>query len=418
MHSTNAAIREVIRKEVESQRAAGIVEPSASPFASSILLVPKADGSIRFCIDYRALNAVTKKDGYVMPRVDDSLSALLGAQYFTSLDLTAAFNQIPMTEDSKDMTSFSTPDGTWRYNRMPFGLINGPAIFTRFIDTVLAGLKWSVCMVYMDDILVYSPTFEKHISALEQVFSRMDDFGLTFKAKKCSIGNEEVKFLGHIVSTSGIMPDPDKTKAIREMPIPTTKDKMRSALGLFGYYRRFCKNFSQIAAPLTKTLRKHKRAKYVKGSDGKEVAWSDGELEAFEKLRNMLCVAPILAHPNWDLPFTVQTDACDHGVGAALVQTTDNVERAVSFVSRSLTTAEFKYNIYEKECLAIVWSCELWYTLYLYGRKFNVVTDNQALTWLFGKTHKTPIQGRLSRWTIKMQDLDFKATARAPLIAT
>ena len=415
MHSTNAAIREVIRKEVDSQRKAGIIEPSASPFASSILLVPKKDGTTRFCIDYRALNACTRRDGYVMPRVDDSLSALLGSQYFTSLDLTAAFNQIPIVPEHRDLTSFSSPDGTWRYTRMPFGLINGPAIFTRFIDTVLAGLKWSVCMVYMDDILVYSPTFEKHLAGLEQVFSRMHDFGLTFKAKKCFIGNEEVKFLGHVVSTNGVKPDPDKTKAIKEMPIPEDKDQMRSAVGLFGYYRRFCKNFSQVANPLTKTLRKSsKRMTYTTDpvTRRRKANWTGEQLEAFEKLRTMLVEGAVLAHPDWGIPFTVHTDACKHGIGAALVQIIDKVERVVSFVSRTLTETEMNYNIYEKECLAIIWSCELWYTLYLYGRKFNVVTDNQALTWLFGKTHKTPISSRLSKWIIRMQDLDFTTTHR------
>ena len=415
MHSTNAVMREVIRKEVDSQRLAGIIEPSASPFASSILLVPKKDGTTRFCIDYRALNKCTRRDGYVMPRVDDSLSALLGSQYFTSLDLTAAFNQIPIAPEYRDLTSFSSPDGTWRYTRMPFGLINGPAIFTRFIDTVLAGLKWSVCMVYMDDILVYSPTFERHLAGLEQVFSRMNDFGLTFKAKKCFIGNEEVRFLGHIVTTSGVKPDPDKTKAISDMPIPEDKDQMRSALGLFGYYRRFCKNFSQVANPLTKALRKTgKRMTYaIDPIHKRRVAqWSAEQLEAFEKLRAMLITEAVLAHPDWSIPFTVQTDACKHGIGAALVQIVDKVERVVSFVSRTLTDTEMKYDIYEKECLAIIWSCEMWYTLYLYGHKFNVVTDNQALTWLFGKTHKTPISSRLSKWIIRMQDLDFTTTHR------
>jgi exodeoxyribonuclease III len=413
MHSTNASMREVIRKEVTLQRKAGIIEPSASPFASSILLVPKKDGTTRFCIDYRALNACTRKDGYVMPRVDDSLSALLGSQYFTSLDLTAAFNQIPIPPEHRDMTLFSTPDGTWRYTRMPFGLINGPAIFTRFIDTVLAGLKWSVCMVYMDDILVYFPTFEKHIMGLEQVFSRMNDFGLTFKAKKCFIGNEEVKYLGHIVSTCGVKPDPDKIKAIKDMKIPENKDQMRSALGLFGYYRRFCKNFSQVANPLTKSLRKGVRLKYKTNEEGKKVVdWNAEQLGAFEKLQTMLIEGAVLAHPDWTSPFTIHTDACDHGIGAALIQTIDGVERVISFVSRTLTVGEMNYNTYEKECLAIIWSCELWYTLYLYGRKFTVITDNQALTWLFGKTHKSPISSRLSKWIIRMQDLDFTTLHR------
>ena len=193
MRAVTPAVRELIKKEIDQQREAGIIEPSASPYSSTVLLIPKGDGSIRFCIDYRALNKVTKKDGYVMPRVDDTLSALQGAKFFTSLDLTSAFWQIPMDEDSKDLTSFSTPGGTWRYNRMPFGLVNGPAIFTRLIDTVLGNLRWSACLVYMDDVLIYTTDFEEHVSALRAVFDRIRLYGLKFKAKKCAIAVGEVR---------------------------------------------------------------------------------------------------------------------------------------------------------------------------------------------------------------------------------
>jgi hypothetical protein len=403
--SVNPTVRDSIAAEVKQQRASGLVEPSSSPYASTVLLVPKADGSIRFCVDYRALNSVTKKDGYLMPKVDDNLSALKGSMFFTSLDLSSAFHQIPMDEASKDLTSFMTPDGTFRYTRMPFGLVNGPAIFSRFIDTVLAGLKWTVCLVYMDDILVHSKTFEEHIVALRSVFRRIDDYGLRFKAKKCFIGAQEVKFLGHVVCREGIKPDPDKTKAIRELPMPKNKGDMRSALGLFGYYRRYCKSFAKVAHPLNQAVKAE--TTLPRGESG--IAWTDEQRNSFEALRSLLLESPVLAHPDWSKAFAIHTDWCKQGIGAVLTQKVNGKERVISFASRALRACETKYSPYEGECLAVVWAVELWYSLYLYGRKFTLVTDNDALTWLFTKA---PNQHRVQRWVISLQDLDFDTKHR------
>ena len=399
------AVREAIKEQVLSDRKAGVIEPSASPYASTVLLVPKPDGTMRFCIDYRALNKVTKKDGYLMPRVDDSLSALNGAQYFTSLDLTSAFNQIPMDEESKDLTSFSTTEGTFRYKRMPFGLVNGPAVFHRFIDNVMSGLKWNVCLVYMDDVLIYSNTAGEHMKAVETVFQRIHDYGLNFKAKKCFVGMDEVKFLGHVVGRSGVKPDPSKTKAISDMALPSSLDDMRSALGLFSYYRKFCKGFSSIAKPIHDALKKGSGVQKKNGS----VQWPDEVKESFEELRRMLLSKPLLEHPDWSTPFSVHTDWCKNGIGATLTQKVDGTERVVCYASRSLKEHESKYSAHEGECLAVIWATQLWYSMYLYGRKFTVVTDNEALTWLLTKTDT---RGRLQRWLIMLQDLDFEAKHR------
>ena len=406
VRSLSPTVRDQIRKEVVAQRDAGVIEPSSSPYASTVLLVPKPDGTVRFCIDYRALNRVTKRDGYLMPRVDDSLSALKGAQYFSSLDLTAAFNQIPMADASKDLTSFCTPEGTWRYTRMPFGLVNGPAIFSRFIDTVMAGLKWTAVMVYMDDVLIFSPSLEHHLESLEAVFKRIDEFGLRFKAKKCFIAVDEVRFLGHLVTRRGIKPDPQKTMAITDMEMPKTKDELRSVLGLFGYYRRFCKRFTAVAHPLQEALKKETK---LKRDEHGNVRWTEDQKGAFDKLRGVLASSPLLAHPNWDSPFSVHTDACMHGLGATLTQVVNGKEMVVCYASRALAPNELVYNTYEKECLAVVWACSLWYSLYLYGRKFTVVTDNQALTWLFTRA---PTQSRIQKWVISLQDLTFDTVHR------
>ena len=408
IRSVNPSVRQQITEEVRKQREQGVIEQSCSPYASTVLLVPKADGTVRFCVDYRPLNKITRKDGYMMPRVDDSLASLEGSQFFSSLDLTAAFNQIPMDEESKDLTSFVTADGTWRYNRMPFGLVNGPAVFSRFIDTVLAGLKWTVCLVYMDDVLVHTATFEEHLDALQSVFERIDAFGLRFKAKKCFIAADEVKFLGHIVGKDGVKADPGKTKAIREMPVPDSKEALRSALGLFGYYRRFVKGYSRIAHPLTEAT--HKDFVLPRSSNG-SANWSEKQLKAFEQLREALVSAPILRHPDWSRPFEIHTDACHHGLGAVLCQRDESgKEYVVCFASRSLTKLEAKYNTYELECLAVKWAASLWYGMYLYGRRFKVYTDNQAIKWLFDRADSCT--GRLQKWIISLQDLDYEVVHR------
>ena len=400
-------VREEIKKQVEEQRKMGIIEPSTSPYASTILLVPKADGTSRFCINYKPLNALTKKDGYLMPRVDESLASLRGSKYFTSMDLASAFWQIPMDEGSKELTAFVEPGGTWQYRNMPFGLINGPATFSRFIDKVLAGLKWRTCLIYMDDVLVHTATLEEHVEALEEIFDRIDEYGLKFKPKKCFVCVDKVQFLGHVVGEGGISADPSKVKAIKEMPFPRSKEKMKSALGLFAYYRKFVKSFSKISQPILDELKSD--APLPKTQEG-EAKWSEPVRNAFEELRSKLTATPILAHPNWSRPFEVHTDACKDGLGAVLVQRDENgKERVVCYASRSLTAPESKYNVHEWECLAILWSTSLWYSMYLYGKKFKVVTDNEAIKWLLNSEHTS---SRLQKWVISMQDLDFDTVHR------
>ena len=411
VRSVNPTVRKQIADEVESQRKMGIIEPSSSPYASTVLLVPKPDGSVRFCINYRPLNAITKRDGYLMPRVDDSLAALKGSNFFSSLDLSSAFWQIPMDDASKDLTTFATPDGVWRYNRMPFGLVNGPAVFSRFIDGVLSDLKWSVCLVYMDDVLIHTRTMAEHVTAMRSIFERIDKYGLRFKAKKCFICVDNVKFLGHVVSKEGISPDPDKTKAIREMPVPRSKDAMRSALGLFGYYRKFVKGYSKIAHPITEALKQHVALRYDK-SNG-DVIWDEAVLSAFETLRGHLLTSPILGHPDWSIPFEVHTDACKHGLGAVLCQRgADKSERVIAYASRSLTECERKYSVHEWECLAVLWAYQLWHGMYLYGSKFKVLTDNEAIKWLMSVKTSGRSAMRLEKWIISMMDLDFDVIHR------
>ena len=215
----------------------GVIRPSASAWASPIVLVPKRDGSLRFCVDYRKVNSITKKDVYPLPRIDDILDTLSEARYFSTLDLASGFWQIEMDPATREKSAFVTHCGLHEFVRMPFGLCNAPATFQRLMQVVLAGLEWKCCFVYLDDILVCSKTFEEHMEHLRLVFERLRRAGLTLKPKKCCFLREEVQYLGHVISKRGILPDPEKTQKVREFPIPTDVTRVRQFVGLASYYR-------------------------------------------------------------------------------------------------------------------------------------------------------------------------------------
>ncbi|KAK8771367.1 hypothetical protein V5799_025390 [Amblyomma americanum] len=228
-----------------------IIQPSKSPWASPVVLVKKKDGTLRFCVDYRRLNKITKKDVYPLPRIDDELDRLCNAKYFSSMDLKSGYWQIEVVEKDREKTAFITPDGLYEFKVMPFGLCSAPATFQRVMDTVLAGLKWQTCLVYLDDVVVFAANFDNHLRRLATVLEAIESSGLTLKPEKCRFAYDELLFLGHIISKSGVHPDPQKTAAIAEFPQPIDKKAVRRFLGMCAYYRRFVKDFSRIAEPLT-----------------------------------------------------------------------------------------------------------------------------------------------------------------------
>ena len=248
------------KNEIESQIGTmldqGIIKVSSSPWSSPIVLVKKKDGTTRFCVDYRKLNAVTRKDSYPLPRIDDALDALAGAKYFTTLDLQSGYHQVAMDSDSIEKTAFISHAGLYEYNVMSFGLTNAPPTFQRLMQRVLHGLDWQICLVYIDEVIVFSSSFEEHLSRLTTVFGRLREANLKLKPSKCHFARTSVDFLGFVVSSEGILPDPSKLDTVRTFPVPKFVKDVRSFLGLCNYYRRFVKDFAKIASPLNRLTRK------------------------------------------------------------------------------------------------------------------------------------------------------------------
>ena len=261
------------------------------------------------------MNGVTKKDTYPLPRIDDALSILGGNRYFTSLDLQSGFWQVPISEEDREKTAFVTPDGLFQFTVMSFGLCNALATFQRTMDNVVAGLKWKACLVYLDDVLVYSRTFEEHFENLRAVFTRLRESSLKMKPRKCSFAMEQLRYLGHLVSADGLTVDPRKVEAVRELATPSNRSELRSFLGLASYYRKYIAGHADIVAPLTAMLGENQLFK-----------WGKAEQAAFEGVKECLGTAPVLAHPDWDSPFLLQTDASDIALGAVLSQEDENGE--------------------------------------------------------------------------------------------
>ncbi|UYV72561.1 hypothetical protein LAZ67_9003705, partial [Cordylochernes scorpioides] len=384
--------RRSIQSEVDKMIKMGIVQPSESPWSSPVVLVKKKDGSWRFCVDYRKLNKVTKKDVYPLPRNDDVLDSLTGTKFFSSMDLRTGYWQIEIDEEDREKTAFITPDGLYEFRVMPFGLCNAPATFERMMDKLLAGLKWTICLCYLDDIIVYATSFKEHIERLGKVLRCIQQAGLCINHEKCRFGSREIKVLGHLVTESGIRPDPDKIEAITNFPTPKTAHEVRSFMGLCSYYRRFVKDFANKAKPLHDLLRNN--VKFF---------WSNEQEQSFQILKSALTTDPVLGHFKEDAETLVHTDASGYGVGAVLTQLVEGKEKPIAYASRTLNAAERNYSTTERECLAVVWAIYK-FRPYLFGKHFTVVSDHHSLCWLANV--KDP-SGRLARWALRLQEFDI-----------
>ena len=394
------AERLILKQEVSEMLKHGIIEQSNSEWSSPCLLVPKKDGTKRFCVDYRKLNAVTNTEQWPIPRIQDILDRMGGSKLFTAWDLTSGYWQIEMDENSKNKTAFSTPDGHYQFRRMPFGLKNAPAEFSRIMHRILGNRDY--VEIYLDDITIHSKSFEEHIEHIKLVATELIRAGLKVKPSKCTWIVTQVTILGHVVSGGQVAMDPKKVEALKTRVAPKTVKQVQQFLGICNYYRKFVKGYAQIAAPIFNLLK----------SDVK-FEWNPLHQKAFDDLINALTSYPVLRQPDFQKPFQVYTDASGFALGAVLSQRDDNNnEYACAFASRILKGAELHYGITEKECLAVVFAVKQ-FRIYLYGTQFQVITDHSALAWLMNINDPT---GRLARWAIYLQAYEFEIVHRRGVI--
>ena len=402
-YRTPYALRQEMQTQVQKMLDKEVIRPSNSPWSAPAILVPKKKGPdgkprYRFCVDFRALNSVTRFDPYPLPLIEEATSALHGSKYFSVLDCYSGFWQMGIREEHKELTGFSVPSGHYEFNRLPFGLSNSPANFQRLMDTVLKNLTGTECFVFIDDVIIFSNTAEEHARRLESVLQRFDQANLQLHPGKCAFAQPQVQYLGYVLSEQGATASPEKVKAVQNFPTPKCVKDIRSFLGLASFYRRLVPKFAEIAKPLTTLTRKDQ-----------PFAWGPEQQEALVKLKNKLSTAPVLAFPDFSLPFILTTDASKNALGAILSQVQEGAEKPIAYASRQTNKAERSYSATEAEMLALVWATKQ-FRCYLHGRKFVARTDHAALKYLRNFADQN---SRLMRWSIRLSELDFSVEHRA-----
>ena len=406
---------DVVMTHIQELLEQGVVKNSCSPYSSPIVVVKKKDGSICLCVDYRQLNAKTRKDAFPLPRIEESLDALSGACLFSTLDLASGYNQVSVAEKDRAKTAFFTPFGLFEFQRMPFGLCNAPGTFQRLMERIFGDQRFNSLLLYLDDVVVFSSTFQQHLERLELVLDRLTSHGLQLKLSKCHFFQPEVKFLGHIISASGVSTDPDKISAVRDWRIPATVTDLRSFLGFASYYRRFVEGFARYAAPLHKLVAKLQPAPKKKQTGFNASLrdhWDWGCEKAFETLKAKLISAPVLGYADFSKPFVLEVDASGLGLGAVLSQQQgEGQRRPVAYASRGLRPTERNmdnYSAMKLELLALKWAVADKFRDYLLGVKFIVLTDNNPLCYL-----QTAKLGAVEqRWAAQLALFDFKIEYR------
>lgn len=387
--------------EVDEMLKLGVIRPSRSPWSSPVLIVQKKDGTGRFCLDSRKINDVTTRDSYPLPYITRILDKLGGARYISSIDLSKAFWQIALDKDSCQKTAFVVPGrGLFEFTRMPFGLKNAPSELQRLADALFGPEFDDNAFCYLDDLILVSEDLESHLCLLNRVYERLRDAGLTINLKKSEFCKAELKYLGYMVDSQGLRTDPIKIDSIKNFPVPKNAKQIRAFIGLCGYFRRFIKGFSSIAAPLTRLTGSKKGIS--------NFAWSPEAETAFKALKKALTSAPVLSCPDFTKPFAIHCDASSGGIGGVLIQTIDGLEHPIAYYSRCLNTHERNYGITERELLAVLDSVTH-FRPYIEGAHFTVVTDHSSLKWLGSLSNPS---GRLARWSSRLSQFSFDVVHR------
>ena len=407
-----------VKAYIEDLLNKNFIRKSKSSYSSPVVCVRKKDHSLRLCIDYRALNAKTVPDRHPIPRIQESLDNLGGNIWFSVLDQGKAYHQGYINKSSQHLTAFITPWGLYEWVRIPFGLRNAPGAFQRFVENCLGDLRDEICIPYLDDIIVFSSTFEGHVNNLRKVFQRLKEHGVKLKPRKCKMFKKEVNFLGRIVSAEGYRLDPTSTKPILELQkcTPVNVGDVRKLLDLLGYYRRYIENFSRIAKPMYDLLSVDQTSSNTpqtgrpKLSSNLPIVWTEQHQHILNTLIEKLVSPPILAYPNFTEPFVLHTDASNTGLGAVLYQRQNGILKVIAYGSQTLTPAERNYHLHsgKLEFLALKWAiCDQFRDYLYYAPSFVVYTDNNPLTYILSSAR---LNATGLRWVSELADFNFNFT--------
>ena len=397
------ALKETIEKELDRLGSKGILEKvTHSEWAAPVVPVPKAEGQIRLCGDYKVtINPVLEVDQYPLPKPDNIFATLATGKYFSKIDLTHAYQQMKLKEDSCHLVTINTHRGLFRYTRLSFGVASAPSIFQKVMDTVLQGLPKVIC--YLDDILVSGATREEHLQNLENVLQRLQQYNIRAKRSKCAFMCESVDYLGHCIDATGLHTLSSKVKAVQNALQPKNVQELRSFLGLLHYYGKFLPNLATLLHPLNALLK-----------SGSKWVWSTECSKAFQAAKQLLVTAPVLAHYDPELPIRLAGDASAYGIGAIISHICeDGSERPIAFASQTLSPAEMNYPQIEKEALSLIYGVTKFHQ-YLYGLKFVLVTDHCPLTILLGPKQGIPplAAARMQRWTLVLSGYNYSIEFR------
>ena len=403
------SLKEAVGKELDCLESQGILtKVNHSEWAAPIVVVPKGDGQIHICGDYKVtVNPVLAVDQYPLPKPDDLFTALSGGKRFTKLDLKHAYQQMRLEDSAKELVTINTHKGLYQFNRLPFGVASAPAIFQRTMDVILQGLPGVIC--YIDDILITGSSDKEHLANLEGVLKRLQYHGVKLKSSKCHFMQDSVEYLGHRLSGSGLSTSSKKVEAVHLAPVPTNVQQLRSFLGMVNYYGKFISNLASILHPLNSLLKQNQKWK-----------WTQECQKAFETAKEKLAQAPVLAHYDAALPLRLAGDASNSGLGVVLSHCLpDGSERPVAYASRTLTCSEQNYSQLEKEALSLVYGVKKFHS-YLYGRTFELLTDHKPLTTILGPKTGIPsiAAARLQRLSLLLScyqyQIKYKSTQYHP----